>query len=65
VGFRALENAEALEALRRITSRLRIVAKADHASSAAERSYVDRIASFGVPNRIDITEITGRCSSIN
>ncbi len=63
-GFaRPLEDGEALDAVRRISLRLRTIAAADGAPLAAEQSYVDRTAPYGVPYRIDVSEMTGRYAS--
>lgn len=61
--FRELADEDAADALRQLSARLHTVATADEASSAAQRTYVGRIARYGVVYRIEIIEKTGRRST--
>jgi uncharacterized protein len=61
--FHTLAGEEAVEAVERISDRLRTVAAATDAPLAARRSFVARSGGAGIAYRIDITDKQGRYSS--
>lgn len=60
--FHALSGSAALEAVERISNRLRIAAAASNAPIPAWRTFVTRSGGAGVAYRIDITAKRGRYS---
>lgn len=63
--FEPLEGLEAMEAVERISERLRTVAAATGAPPAAWRTYVMRAGGDGIAYRIRITEKHGRYSALS
>jgi uncharacterized protein len=61
--FEPLDGSAAVEAVRRISDRLRTVAAATAAPVTAWRTFVGRNGGDGIAYRIRVTEKQGRCSS--
>lgn len=61
--FHLLEGEAAIDAVRRISDRLRTIGSATGAPKEAWHSFVGRLGGAGVAYQIDVTEKTGRYSA--